>query len=59
MDGSRYYNMATTKLGPQVHSGNMDRSVSVNMDQKENRLKLPPFRGKYFHQIFSEPVKLK
>lgn len=51
MDGGRYYNMASTKYGSQVHSGSMERN-SLNMDLKENRLNLPPYRGKYFHEIF-------
>lgn len=53
MDGGRYYNMASVKHGLQVHSGNMERARSLNVDEKENKLKLPPYKGKLLHEIFS------
>lgn len=52
MDGGRYYSMANIRNGPQVHSGNVERSISLNMEEKESKLKLPPYKGKYFHEIF-------
>ena len=52
MDEGKFNSMALRKSGTQVHSGNMTRTTSINSDLKENRLGLPPFKGKYFHEVF-------
>ena len=52
MDESKFQPMAILKHGPQVHSGSMSRKISINSDDKDNRLGLPPFRGKYYHEVF-------
>ena len=54
MDGGRYQAMAEKTAGPQVHGGSVEREGALNREQKENRLKLPPYRGRYFHEIFND-----
>ena len=57
MDGAEFHVMAADKHGSQINGGVRvhDKSLSLNLDEKENRLKLPPFRGKHFHEIFGDP----
>jgi hypothetical protein len=52
MDEAKFHHSACLKNGPQVHSGSMSRTISINSDEKDNRLGLPPFRGKYYHELF-------
>ncbi len=54
MDHSKFKQMSLMKSGPLVHIGSMDRKISINTDDKDNRLGLhvAPFRGKYFHEVF-------
>lgn len=52
MDGGRFYNTASLMSGPLVVSGGMNRKDSVNEDHYSNRHDIPPFTGKYYHEIF-------
>lgn len=62
MDGGQFRSMAEKKCGPRVYCGSKspsdesdwDGRAALNMDKKENRLKLPPYKGRYYQELFTD-----
>lgn len=52
MDGTRFYPSAMLMRGPLVASGGVRKKGTLNEDQLDCRHRLPPFTGKYYHEIF-------
>ena len=52
MDRARYPNSVVHKVGEQVICAALEKDTSLNAEVKENKVKLPPFKGRYYHDIF-------
>ena len=52
MDGSTFLTTAMANVGPTTISGWTNKGEALNEDHFNCRHRLPPFTGKYYHEIF-------